>query len=155
MWLLCQFVVQWCTQVAVQPGQGPEQLLIQGIVLCRHWVLDEGRELVEDVIARCVGLPVPGCQAREAIGVNSLRIPVRPSSTLCLKAPFLGTLPGVPQGGPIFALLPTPSDAHSGGPNVSSRNSSICSVSVLTSPSYSRMGSCEPGAKSFSTSNAL
>lgn len=43
----------------------------------------------------------------------------------------------------------------SGGPSVSSRNSSICRVSVLASPSYSRMGSCEPGAKSFSTSSAL
>lgn len=98
-------MVQWCTQVPVQPGQGPEQLLIQGlgatvtvrtslglalallpvpaglcltIVLCRHWVLDEGRELVEDVVACCVGLPVPRCQARKAVGVSGLRTPIRP-----------------------------------------------------------------------------
>lgn len=31
MRLLRQFMVERCSQVAIQPGQGPEQLLIQGL----------------------------------------------------------------------------------------------------------------------------
>lgn len=118
------------------------------IILLGHWVLDEGGELVKDVVASGRGLPVAGRQAGESGVKKELVSDPRAAGTI---APFLGSVLGGPPWGPLL-LCPGP---HSGGPSVSSRNSSICSVSVLASPSYSKMGSCEPGAKSFSTSGDL
>lgn len=99
---------------------------------------------MKDVVARCGRLPVSGRQAGES-GGGGVRVRALPGRS----AP-----PG-PWALPLLGPAPPGLCPHSGGPNVSSRNSSICSVSVLASPSQSRMGSWEPGAKSFSTSGDL
>lgn len=143
-----------------RPGPAPPTLAalltLLTIVLRGHWVLDERGEPVKDVVARRGGLPVAGRQAGESAGKQGIcgqtlepgplpcGDPQQPSRALSWEHP-----PWAPHHRP---SRPGP---HSGGPSVSSRNSSICSVSVLVSPSWRRMGSCEPGAKSLSTSGDL
>lgn len=88
---------------------------------------------MEDVIARRGGLPVAGCQAGEPAGRSgqgkdlgqTLVPPPRPPGSVLAVSSL---------GAPSLVLLLRPGP-HSGGPSVSSRNSSICIVSVLASPS--------------------
>lgn len=58
---------------------------------------------MEDVISCCVGLPVPRCQAREAVGGSGLRTPVRSSHHVSTHPKHS---PKHPPGSPIHALPP-------------------------------------------------
>lgn len=112
------------------PSLPSPQLLT--LILGRHRVLDESGELVEDVVPGQARLPVPWDQAGEPEGTRArLRKGASAGGLMCCL-PTPTPRPVLPLFGPLPPLGAVPA-TDMGGPSLSSRKSSMVTVSVLGS----------------------
>lgn len=111
-------------------GVTPTQLLT--LVLGRHRILDESGELVEDVVPSQTRLPVLRDQAGEPAGMWALLRAAGAGRLVCClpAAPPACPAPLWPLALSLRAALAT----DLGGGSLSSRKSSMVTVSVLESP---------------------